>query len=189
MFKLLVVSIFLASIFSGITHAASLRTEGGEFVGINDVSIADNYYHATFVDGLVDPANAEMYTEEFALAATFALLDLLNTQYAGSSFDRNPSMTLGCFNTTPTCFMATPFKKNAAGATQYWYTENYFNTPAVGNYFGSIWVDASNAGSNDGFTTRVIWSEVAEVPIPAAAWLLGSALLGLAGIKRGKAAS
>jgi len=179
----LLISAFALSIGA---NAASLRTEGGEFVGINDVYITDNYYHATFVDGLVDPANVEMYTEEFAIAATFALLDLLNTQYPGSLFDTNPSMTLGCSD-TPTCYMATPFKKNTEGATQYWYTENYFNTPTVGNYYGSIWVDAIIAGSSDGFTTRIIWSEVSEVPIPAAAWLFGSALLGLGALKRRRA--
>ena len=56
-----------------------------------------------------------------------------------------------------------------------------------GNYLSFV-SSASNSGANV-ITTWTITPEVSEVPVPAAAWLFGSALLGLTGVSRRRKAA
>lgn len=61
---------------------------------------------------------------------------------------------------------------------------NFVFSEDRGSFDGTI-VGTEKGGSGLGAnTTTVNWYVVSEIPIPAAAWLFGSALIGLTGIKR-----
>ena len=59
---------------------------------------------------------------------------------------------------------------------------NQYGTGSLGGIYGASGWEPTTIESDD--QNLVAFSEVSEVPIPAAAWLFGSALIGLAGFKR-----
>lgn len=70
----------------------------------------------------------------------------------------------------------------------YWSSTEYALDPSHAWTFG--FTNSFQGAANKGFDTMVAWAvrpgDVAAVPIPAAAWLFGSGLLGLLGIARRK---
>lgn len=58
-----------------------------------------------------------------------------------------------------------------------------------GQISGTFSISAEAAGNWNGFSNAKLFGEAGEVPIPAAAWLFGSGLIGLAGIARKRKAS
>lgn len=62
-----------------------------------------------------------------------------------------------------------------------------YNNNAGGTFARSFFVSEGNGWNNNYGLTYSVQFDVGAVPVPAAAWLFGSALLGLAAVKRKKA--
>jgi hypothetical protein len=66
----------------------------------------------------------------------------------------------------------------------YWYMEDKSRLFTYGFRMWSGYLDSGYSKSTELYAWAVADGDIAAVPIPAAAWLFGSALLGLVGIKR-----
>jgi len=68
----------------------------------------------------------------------------------------------------------------------YWYAEEHGHPSQAAWIFTTFDGNQSNGGvkNNNFLSWAVRAGDVSSVPVPAAAWLFGSALLGLAGVKR-----
>ncbi|PPD35544.1 MAG: hypothetical protein CTY19_00380 [Methylomonas sp.] len=80
-----------------------------------------------------------------------------------------------------------PFSSLQLGT--YWFGTEY--APDAANFAWSFLTDfglqTDSLKSNGGFAIAVRNGDVAPIPVPAAAWLFGSGLLGLVGMRRNKA--
>ena len=167
-------------------QATTVDTDSNGFiVGISGVSISGGLWNARFIDD-GPSVNPTVYDFDFSNNATNALFDLLASELDGQNIDTlfNPTNgnsigpIFGCPSRSE-CFMATintVFSNDLiAGRT----VQNFAATTA----------DLNNSASFDttvNFTnaTFIEWTEVAQVPIPAAAFMFAPALLGFLGLRR-----
>lgn len=163
-------------------NAATLLFDGSyQLTGATDIDVDGTFYDVAFVDGSCNAlfngcTDFSFTTSTEALAASQSLLD----QVFIGIYDEYPAATFGIEN------------------------ESFGNIVTLYGSPGLVAVGVNTDGPIDSVSLHVlhnadfdstfnpygvyaVWSAT-EVPVPAAAWLFGSALLGLAGIKRKKTA-
>ena len=182
MFKQILALAGLTLSFSA--KAATLVVIGGQLTGATDVEVDGAYYDVQFVEGSCNSlfnncSDFTFTTIPDALLASQALLDQVLT----GVYDDSPELTFGMSDTV-SGLIYTPRASNA---------DFVFFSSAINNASGSDSVSGpgrlARMFENSANSERVVWAEwtVSQVPIPAAAWLFGSALLGLGVVKRKKA--
>ena len=182
-------TVILISVFalSASANAATQVVSGGQLIGATGVNVSGTLYDVSFMDGTgaglfglgFNNGDGIIFTGSTAGEAASSALGVqvfLNTPEG--DFDDIPSLINGCTHSLA-CLVHTPIGGLSARFVRVILGDETYS----GISFGS--------SGNDNLTlesarTWAVWS-VATVPIPAAAWLFGSALLTLAGIKRRKA--
>jgi len=172
---------FLIILFSlsANAYAATLNVEDGKYSSISNIDVNGTLYTATFYDGTYNNALAEYgseqlnYTDVEALDFAGALYDFLNTS---TSYDFGTYFN-GC--TGLNCYLSTVIENNPLTVWSVYVLNSSLVTPT--SYSNHAYLN------NDfGTVSNVIWEEVSvsAVPIPAAAFLFGPALLGFIGFRR-----
>jgi hypothetical protein len=195
------------NIVAPTTGSISYNGTGGALIGANiDV---DN------VVGLSTPANANITST--CLTCTLNFTSGLNTSAGGGTWQfgpggsisitggvdfqgSTPDISLGSTLLTGTFSSATVSDTGVFEVTFGSFTDvkhpsllSYYGMPG-GNYDGSLTIlfSAQNSGPGNAFTSTSLFggsiANVAAVPVPAAAWLFGSGLLGLYSAVRRKVA-
>ena len=180
----------IVSLFSAIStsYAATLIVNGGILEGASDVNVNGSLYDVYFMDGSCvslyngcDDQPDFLFTDnDSASAASAALLE----QVFIGIYDDDPELTRGCTYDTR-CRVRTAYglflndQVNAHAAV------NSRLGAVLGDTFTNGVLDILEDTTTMDNRTMAVWSH-SEVPAPAAAWLFGSALLGLAGMNRKK---
>lgn len=185
--KYLIPTVLLLSL-SSHAYSATLNVNGsGKLTGATGVMVNGNSYDVEFLDGSCEEvfdgcdelSDFTFHSQSSAIDASQALLD----QVFLGAFDTDPSKTIGISGTVGKSYTAFAF--NSKGAVQAWAPENHVDESDdfVNTLFGGLSINTDISLS--GYADRV-WAKwnVSTVPVPAAAWLFGSALIGLLGIAR-----
>ncbi|MES9858714.1 MAG: hypothetical protein ABW166_19220 [Sedimenticola sp.] len=179
-------------------HASSARVSGeGVLLGFDDVTIGVTTYNVTFKGGTKEDAyggTAYPYLDWYKESDAADAADALLAAFDASSWDNRPADARATSISSQYAWqLLTPFGDLSLANTKvtavredktgpdYWDWSYHLSTfeQNLDNTTNSAWVDwdVVNTGG------------VIPTPIPAAAWLFGSALLGLIGFtKRKKAA-
>lgn len=177
----------------GITQAADAAEyvlSGAELVGATNVKIAGSFYDVEFVDGtcigLFSGCNENADFDFDDATGDLAAQALLDQVFgAGDLYDTNPEASAGLENTHYGDIWVPTHMRDA----------NHVWAAVVRNYEDDLadsivdpatsYVLTSHFMSNPEATyARFSPAAAPPVPVPAAAWLFGSALLGLAGWAR-----
>ena len=189
MFKMslfVLLSITTISIFGTQAHAATYNVAGGELIGAFDVEVDGISYDVMFsrgscitlFNGCDSPSDFLFGDQPSALQASVALQQQVFG--AGDIYDLNPQLTNGC-DFFSVCYLITPYNTIA----QLVMLEN---GPGVVDLLFNDFLNPTLPSNTFIPAVYAVWS-VSPVPIPAAIWLFGTALIGLVGIsKRSKAA-
>jgi hypothetical protein len=192
--NILIVSMCLFASYSA--HAATIVTDGGYVTGIDDLLVNNSYYDVSFVNGsyndVYGSATPTFWNDDMlgAYWASQAMLSL----FSDSVYSDSPELFQGCVSTS-LCQISSPFEidddgRGAADGTRL--SRFTINSGWQNNWSNWTLPDADLDEDVD-FRLWAVYSykstlpPVEAVPVPAAAWLFGSALLGLGAIKRKKA--
>jgi len=211
--QLVRLSLLGAIFYSSASFGVALDVQGGILFGASEVDVNGTLYDVQFLDGtcieLYDgcdqntdfPFTNPLDLNDGALleAAMTALLEQVFIDSTSGAFDTSPELTNDCTDING-CFVFTPLWVNVGANSGG--LMSALNANVVENSSNRDHVSAGGGGGfrdNDtypppGFPDRdqkvyAVWSESAVVPIPAAAWLFGTGLLGLVGIARCKKAA
>jgi hypothetical protein len=199
--RFVLISLALFGLSVSSANAATLDVVGGELIGASGVNIGGTLYDVSFVGGSCIALfngcdDLSDFTFQTAATADLASQAILDQVYgAGDMYDNDPTLTRGI--TWPdSSFLLTVWSQDPGDSDYYLYDAAYNwavesndqNLNCTGfNYCGLRRADDNTPSPN---TTFAIWSpSVSAVPVPAAVWLFGTALIGLVGFgKRRKAA-
>lgn len=181
-----------AGLFPTHLQAANLLVNGGQLTGATGVLVGSLYYDVTFVDGTCsglysgcnDSSDFTFTTIASAILAGNALLSDVFVDGTAGLFDSSPQLTAGCGNFFQ-CTIVTPFAPpEFVTVPGIWATNRALVADPAVSY--NTLVQSYDTALSDAYVYAV-WSPSA-VPLPAAAWLFGSAILGLVGVARRKQA-
>lgn len=184
--------ITLVYLISGYAHSATLNTAGGQLIGASGVNVGDSLYDVEFVDGtcaasfndcdqLSDFAFA---TQTGATLASQALLDQVFLNTPLGSFDDDPELTAGCLF-VQNCLIGTPYGFSAGGVLFFLAINYEFGGLTDTTSGPNILSTTSNSPLNPDLFVWARWTPQAPViPVPAAVWLFGTALVGFVGYSR-----
>ena len=177
--------------------AATLSVSNGILTGATGVTIGRKVYSVEFVDGSClslfsncadDPAASGLpafafSTSDQARLASLALLVQVMIDSPLGAFDSDPALTAGC--ETASCVVLTPYTTFRDAAEFLAITAQAINLPgaqndAVGTML-SIDADVSTGSFRNSVFAR--WTETAVIPLPAAGWMMLSALVALGGLR------
>ena len=192
-------AIALLTSFISVSGAATLVVNGsGQLTGATDVNVSGtsydvNFYEGTFSDVFGSASGLDAINSTEAEAFSVALLAQVFVDGPQGSFDSNPMNTYGCIYDN-LCWVFTPYNVVSDTINVYMATNDEQEAPVRTTGSGDTtreWTtttvfDSAHTGPTGSKVLWADWSVSAEVPIPAAAWLFGSALIGLVGIKRKK---
>lgn len=176
-------------------NAATLVISGGQLMGATGVDVSGALYDVSFVDGSCaglfggcdDYFDFAFTAQGQATLASVALWQSVFVNNASGEFDSVPQLTNGCTDATY-CSVYTPFLRWASDEVKVVafanFRESEDGSDAV--FLPSNLLRTFDAGANE----RVVYAvwQPSPVPLPAAAWLFGSAILGLVGVARRKQA-
>jgi len=188
--------IFILSIavYSQSLWSATLNVLGGELVGASGVVVDGETYDVEFLDGTcVDVFNgcdeASDFVFQTALLADMASQSLVDQVFggsnAGSAYDLRPAFTRGIVGTFQG-FIMTPFSFDSNfvkldGAANSFFEDGDVNICLLGMCIQPLTQDLEQINN----VTYAVWTPTA-IPVPAAIWLFGTALIGLVGLNRRK---
>jgi hypothetical protein len=190
--KLLVRTILLCSavliLSISSTKAATLDVVGGQLMGASGVNVDGESYDVAFVDGSCislydgcDSISDFTFSTSLADLASTALLE----QVFLGDYDSDASLTNGC---DTGCRVLTAWNRLDFDNAEVKWADNDFEGNSDTTGFGTV--DPGWNTGTDGEHVYAVWSTtpVGAVPVPAAVWLFGTALIGLVGFgKRRKA--
>ena len=194
--RIILLGAFLAGTLASQARAATLNIDaGGNLLGASNVDVGGSLYDVEFVDGFCatlfngcdDLADFEFTTNADAILASTALLRQVFVDIViGPLFDSDPSLTVGCATTV--CDTITPWGFSGTAFFSYTIARNDDDEVSDGiipSGFTGPLTDFST------FSTANFarWSPVNPIPIPAAVWLFGTALIGLVGFTRRRKAT
>jgi hypothetical protein len=181
---------------SGNAVGATLVTDiDGKLMGADGIDINGTEYNVDFVEGscysLFAPCLAGhefTFNINEALDASWALRNQVFEIPEWSVYDSTPTMTNGCEGAVWSCTIFTAYAAGAdnMGSAMFENGDGLFffnNVTTCGNCYKAD-DTADMAGA-----VYAVWEEAngpSPVPVPAAAWLFGSGLLGLVGVARRK---
>ncbi|MDH3378061.1 MAG: VPLPA-CTERM sorting domain-containing protein [Gammaproteobacteria bacterium] len=177
------------AVFSTQIQAATLNVSGGQLLGASNVDVGGNLYDVLFADGscisLFDGCDElsdfVFQTEQDAFAASKALF-IQVFEEAIVSFDPDPALTFGCTD-QPVCQAYTPH--GVSGLTVAFANNRVFsNISLFVGWVAGIPFDAALDTSSSDSQVYALWTPVNPVPVPAAVWLFGTALIGFFGYSR-----
>jgi hypothetical protein len=174
---------------------------GSELQGANGVTVGGQTYNVSFLDGTCisvfdgcdQVSDFAFNTVAEAEAASKALL--VQVFNAGDVYDTTPVLTRGV---DPTIFLPnrdgevlTPYGFRTSASVSYGISANnrlgeedsaecFF----VDQCFTSISASLLAAPNDKRDPTWALWTQVSAVPVPAAVWLFGTALVGFVGLSR-----
>lgn len=189
----------LAAICSAQAVAAPVPIfEDGQLRGASNIEVGEALYNVEFIDGSCESifggcdelSDFSVDSSFDPMAASQALLTQLFVNSVVPGIDEHPYLTYGCSAVT-SCAVLTPLGfQTHNGVTSVLLAVAGNVGTANGGYDE---VDVTLQGIDRDFSIpnygrdEVVfgkWSPVSQVPIPAAAWLFGSALAGLIGIRK-----
>lgn len=187
-------------LFGGSAQAAYYSVVDGELVGALEVDVAGELFDVSFGNG----SCIDLYTGcdeltdlpfadpvESQLAVTALLTQVFGN---GDSYATDPTLTRGCGS--PVCFLMMPYAFSSNADYPGWIqVKGGRNTTSLSdNTVGFSMLDPSFDISAYPSWTYTQWTPslsttsrltpVSAVPLPAALWLFGSALLWFAGLAR-----
>lgn len=190
--------IFGLYLFAGSTQASvGWIFENEQLTGATGVEISGSLYNVSFIDdscinafdGCDSVDDFTFKTQDDALVAANALLDqvLLDANSSMLLLDSDPETTFGCVQLF-TCIIIVPHDTDVAANSM----SGIFTTNRAANFSvdeavpgGGLFRDQNTETNGETFVYAKFTS-AQPVPVPAAAWLFGSALLGFAGISKRK---
>jgi hypothetical protein len=178
------VAIVCATTFgaSSSSFAATAIFDAGQLTGINQIDVSGTLYDVTFDDSY----SGITYGDEFSFSATEALTALFQTggQFSGDPIDFDPTLTFGCTHETWCSLGAVATQLNSSQIVDIYTLDNWYEPTDVWDGDGVIatarLITSMNASTS---FTYADWT-LSSIPIPAAAFLFGPALLGLLGFRR-----
>lgn len=176
------------------TQAATLQISNGILMGANGVTVNGKSYDVRFGDGIFGNNISSVFNTYDSAFAGMNALDLQVFQDSSQgNFDSAPSLTNGC-SVSNVCAIHTIWM-----ATNNSFFRSFTNWDKGNDNFGngiSEFTFDSAVGDNGSWRTIATWytqgsapainTGVSAVPVPAAAWLFGSALAGFVGLSRRK---
>lgn len=189
--KIILSGIF-AFLFGTSVSAATLIVDTGQLIGATDVDVNGILYDVSFLDGtcvsLFSGCDSQAdlpFNLDDVDDARKALRDQVFLNVIAGDFDTDPELTRGCGVGDPNiCRILTPFGLNLELTDVDTLAFRNNNILSDGSEFIGLAIGEDTTA--DVIATWAVWTPTA-VPIPAAAWLFGSALLGLGIVKRKKA--
>jgi len=191
-FKIAILSTALAVTIPPL-HAATLTIDAGLLTGAERVNVGGTFYDLSFVEGTFNDVfgttpdfDATSYSE--AVAFSQALFD----QVFVGIYDDQPALTYGCSGTTAGCQASTPYELFSSNLVRRSGAQNTLPQHSSSQGLMSSLLITTDDSSDIDSQVWADWSVSADqtsvVPVPAAVWLFGSGLIGLAGFARRKKA-
>jgi len=152
-----------------------LSLSGTTVTGINNLEIDGQFYDGVFSTGTWGSNSIDLTTEQFASDATSALAGYLHSgDTDATNWLNDVYKTEAC--TGSYCLIQTVFNETVGVANLY----------TLRILSGATWVGANSLNLNSSGITYIDWTDapVSAVPLPAAVWLFGPALLGFLGFRR-----
>ena len=186
--RFILTSLVLSGLSVSGANAATLNVVDGLLVGASDVFVSGaGWYDVNFVDGtcigLFDGCDAD---EDFdfgspvdANRAAQALVDQVFIDGPDGMFNTSPGLTFGCGD-PDRCVVVIPHTVLDAPLFMSAITMNNIGTGNAG------WTIFSNVLDSSIYDLKVFaqFELISAVPVPAAVWLFGSALIGLFGFSK-----
>lgn len=177
-------------LLSGQVGAATLNIVGGQLLGASNVDVGGTFYDVEFRDdgtcisfysGCDELTDLPFNTLAGAVVASLALEDQVFIDSALGNFDSEPTLTNGCgYATYCGIFTHFGFDDSTGRVLNFIFSNNDIEAHDHVYLTGPNPTDLSFLPPS---INMAVWSTTA-VPIPAAIWLFGSALLGFFGLSR-----
>ena len=187
----------LALLPLSVVNAATLNIVGGDLIGASNVDVGGSLYDVEFMDGTCiavfdncdSTSDFVFQTASSAGQASASLLSQVLIDGVLGQFDTSPQFTLGCTDLS-TCRVVTPYAFTSSMNPLVAFLVN--NSASGDAVFGGSGGFSLNPDQDLVLLTNFTyanWSPVSAVPVPAAIWLFGTALLGLTGFRQRKGPS
>ena len=183
----LIILIGVAALTITSAKAATLNVDGGKLLGATGVVVAGfGTFDVAFLDGscssLFSPCNVSQFIGDGDVA--FVAGNALLSQVLTGDFDADPGLTNGC-NDTAFCEVLVPHAVSSSFVSFF----KVFNASDTSGFTDGVFSSGASTGfdttGEDGFVYAVFTAApVSAVPLPPAALLFGTALVGLVGISR-----
>ena len=191
--KLLYIGLFCATASQNI-NAATIDVVGGQLTGANNIDVNGVLYDVDFIDlscfaifsGCDSLSDLDFTTSSAAQSAHIALTSQIFDNPLYSTFDLSPNLVDGCTDTDQ-CLIWTPYALVGTTGLSAVVLFNRSNSANVAAGSGGAGINTS-FGNLSGHV-YADWTLVSAVPVPAAFWLFGTALVGLVGFGRRKKAT
>ena len=167
-------------------NAATLVIEADQLLGADNINVLGTNYDVRFVEGscIAEFDNCTNFTFD-TLDAANAANDALANQVLIGIYDSNPELTFG-IEVFTTGQIFTPIRTDGFGDVLSSILYNAFTESADGLGVGGYGIGFDMSSSDRTFASWTVSQAQSPVPVPAAAWLFGSGLLGLVSVARRK---
>jgi hypothetical protein len=192
MIRVFVLSLLLLA-FSQASNSATLDVTGAGLMGASGVNVNGSIYNVQFLTGSCvstyagcdDIFDFTFHSGADADAASQALLDQVINAYI--MVDRNPNFMNGV-GSAVSGEIYTPWGRDESqGIVTYDMVRNHIDERLDTNLCGigaCIHTDPNSFFGPGTPQAWAKWTEVSPVPVPAAVWLFGTALIGFVGMSR-----
>ena len=190
--RFILISLVLLGLSVSSASAATLTVVGGELQGATGVLVGGISYNVSFEDGSCISLfggcdEAADFTFHNSADADSASAALLTQVFDGGAFADDTNVIRG-IDTLDSAHLWTPWELASIGGIPAVYSSGAFLEGAGVGYdvlVCSVCLVQPNADlAESGFATYAIWTPVSAVPVPAAVWLFGTALIGFVGVAR-----